>query len=89
MTEIKKLILEWLFGTDNVKDYMELLRDNLHYIERIIKANEDHIKTLQRHKEDLITIRKLILICENHGIDVDEEIKNVQLYEVNENETLD
>lgn len=86
---MKKLILEWLFGTDNVKDYMELLRDNLNYIERLMKANDDHIKTLERHKEDLITMRKLIQICENHGIDVDEEIKHVKVYEGNVNETLD
>lgn len=86
---MKKLILEWLFGTDNVKDYMELLRDNLYYIERLIKANDDHIKTLERHKEDLITMRKLIQICENHGIDIDEEIKHVKVYEGNVNETMD
>jgi len=79
---MKKLILEWLFGTDNIKDYMDLLRDNLHYIERLIKANDNHIKTLERHKKDLITMRKLIKICENHGINVDEEIKHIELNEV-------
>ena len=89
MKKIKKLVLEWLFGTDDIKDYMELLRDNIHYIERLITAKNDHIKTLKMHKEDLITMRKLIQICENHDINVDEEIKYVELYEVNAIETLD
>lgn len=86
---MKKLILEWLFGTDDIKPYMELLRDSIGHHAECIELIEDHKETLERSKENLHTILKLIKICENHGIDVDEEIKHVELNEVNANETLD
>ena len=86
---MKKLILEWLFGTDDIKPYMELLRDSMSHHVECIELIEDHKETLERSKENLNTILKLIKICENHGIDVDEEIKHVELNEVNANETLD
>lgn len=86
---MRKRILRWLFGTDDIKEYIDLLvesRDNTYEQMRLI---DDHIKTLDRTKEHINTILKLIKICQNHGIDVDEEIKHVQLYEVNANETVD
>ena len=86
---MKKLILEWLFGTDDIKPYMELLRDSIGHHAECIELIEDHKETLARRKEDLNTILKLVKICENHGIDVDEEIKHIKLYEDNANETLD
>lgn len=79
---MKELILEWLFGTDNVKDYLKLLSENIKLIERLIAE-------IDEHKESLNVILKLIKICENHGIDVDEEIKHVELNEVNKSETVD
>lgn len=93
---MKKLILWWLFGTDDIDSYMQLLRENMGHCDDDIKhcqecidLIEDHKRTLEKHKEDINIIRKLIQICENHGIDVDEEIKHINLYEVNANETLD
>lgn len=82
MKKLKKLILEWLFGTDNVKDYLNLLSENIKLIERLIAELDDH-------RESLNIIRKLVKICENHSIDVDEEIKHVKLNEVSANETVD
>ena len=86
---MRKRILKWLFGTDDIKEYIDLLvesRDNTYEQMQLI---DDHIKTLDRSKENINTILKLIKICENHGIDVDEEIEHVQLDEENANETLD
>lgn len=82
MKKLKKLILEWLFGTDNVKDYLNLLSEHIKLIERLIAELDDH-------RESLNIIRKLVKICENHSIDVDEEIKHVKLNEVSANETVD
>lgn len=79
---MRKLILEWLFGTDDVKHYLNLLSENIKLIKRLIAE-------IDEHKESLNLILKLIKICENHGIDVDKEIKHVELNEVNANETLD
>ena len=96
MKTFRKLILEWLFGTDDVDRYMQLLRENMNHCEDGIKhANEcielieDHKRTLKREKWFIDTTVKLLKICENHGIDVDEEIKRIQLDEENANETLD
>ena len=86
---MKKRILKWLFGTYDIDDYLDLLvksRDNYNEQMRLI---DDHLKTIDRAKENCNTIIKLIRICESHGIDVDEEIKHIRLYEVNANETLD
>lgn len=96
MKKFRKLILEWLFGTDDVDSYMKLLKKNIDYCsdgikhaEECIELIRDHRKSLEREKWTIETIRKLIKICENHGIDVDEEIKHVELDEVKTNEALD
>ena len=76
---MRKLILTWLFGTDDIEDYFELLRKKINYGKKNIEYIDEHIKTLDKAIEDLNTMRKLIKVCENHGIDVDEEIKHVEL----------
>ena len=87
---MKKRILKWLFGTDDIQEYIDLLvesRDNTFEQMRLI---DDHLKTLDRAKENIYTILKLIKICENHGIDVDKEIEHFQVdNEGNVYETLD
>ena len=83
---MRKLILRWLFGTDNIDEYIELLNKVIDYNEKFSNELEDHQKTinknledLEKHREDIDTILKLIKICKNHGIDVDKEIKNIEL----------
>ena len=76
---MKKLILKWLFGIDNVEKYMDLLNKCIGHNEECIHLIDEHIETLNSQKEDLNTIRKLVKICENHGINVDEEIKHIKL----------
>lgn len=76
---MKKLMLNWLFGVDNIKDYMDLLVENINCRQEHIKEIENHIETLNREKENIDIMLKLIKICENHGINVDEEIKHVEL----------
>lgn len=72
MKKFRQLILEWLFGTDDVKSYIKLLKESIDDKQRAIELIEEH-------RESLKTILKLIKICENHGIDVDEEIQHVEL----------
>ena len=76
---MRKLILKWLFGTDKIEDYFELLYKESKYLQDKIHLIEDHLVTLEREREDLLMCRKLIRICENHGVNVDEEMKNVEL----------
>lgn len=92
---MKKLILMWLFGTDDIDSYIQLLKENMghcndgiKHAQECIDLIEDHKQTLEKCREDIDIMRKLIRICENHGIDVDEEIKHIKLEE-NTNETLD
>jgi hypothetical protein len=83
---MRKLILNWLFGTDDVDHYMTLLRkdldrthEDIEHLEECRALIHDHQNTLDKRKEDLDLIRKLIRVCENHGIDVDTEVKNIKL----------
>lgn len=76
---MKKRILRWLFGTDNVEHYVDLLDKTIKYNEKYINEIDAHLKTLKEERENLDIIRKLIRVCENHGIDVDEEIKHIEL----------
>ena len=76
---MKKLILNWLFGTDDIREYIEVLIENREYNSKIIDKVNEHIKTLEKWKEDITLMRKLIKICENYGIDVDKEIKKIDL----------
>lgn len=83
---MKKLILNWLFGTD-VKKYEELLKDHMKLLHKSVEREQKcldqiqfHLQTLNEEKENLDIIRKLIKICENHGINADEEIKHITLY---------
>lgn len=83
---MKKLILRWLFGTDDIDDYLSLLVDAKNHSQEKIRLIDDHIKTLEDHQEalarnkDYVTmILKLIKICEIHGIDVDVKIKGIQV----------
>lgn len=89
---MRNLILKWLFGTDDIKYYIELLVESRDNINEQIRLLDAHKRTLDREKWALDTIGKLIRVCENHGIDVDEEIKHIELFdennEVNANETL-
>jgi hypothetical protein len=76
----------WLFGTNDIKDYLELLVETREYVQKCLETNKKHVETIHEHldtlkeeRENLDVIRKLIKVCENHGIDVDEEIKHVEL----------
>ena len=93
---MRKLILEWLFGTDDIDSYMQLLRDNKDHCTDALKHNNECLELIREHRETIDRAEwfvqlcgKLIRICKNHGIDIDEEIKNIKLYEDNANEILD
>lgn len=79
MEKLKKKILRWLFGTDNVKRYVELLNETMNHTQESLGYINDHLETLKEARENLEDTRKLIQICKNHGIDIDEEIKHIEL----------
>ena len=76
---MKKLILNWLFGTDDVKSYFGLLCESQEYCQKLLEEVEEHRETLLREQEIINITRKLIRICVNHGINIDEEIKQIEL----------
>lgn len=75
MKKIRKIILNWLLGTDNVKEYMELLADNIEVRKGYIEEIASHRTSLEQSKEYFEDTLKLIKICEQHAIDVDKELK--------------
>jgi hypothetical protein len=75
--------LKWLFGTDDIEDYFDLLVNAKNYCGRLLKELNDHMETLKRGKEDLELLRKVLRVCENHGIDIDKEVKQIELYDNN------
>jgi hypothetical protein len=77
MKKLKNKILNWLFGTDNVKNYMELLGESIEHHKECIRLLDDHKETLDRSKEYIDDILKLIKICKKYGIDVDKEMKQI------------
>ena len=74
---MRELILRWLFGTDKIKDYMQLLGESIEHHKECKELIDDHLETLDRNKENINTLLKVIKICENHGIDVDKEIEQL------------
>lgn len=76
---MKKLILRWLFSTDDLEDYCKLLHKDNERIKQQMDLIDSYLETLATERENLDIIRKLIKVCENHGINADEEIKEVEL----------
>ena len=76
---MRKHVLMWLFGTDDIKEYIELLCDSQRYVQEHLQTLHELVKEIEDHKKSLNLIRKLLKICEDHGIDVDEEIKHITL----------
>lgn len=64
---MRKKILKWLFDNE-LKDYGDLLSEN-------IKIRDEHIKTLEKYGDTLEKMRQLIEVCIKHRIDVDEELE--------------
>lgn len=76
---MRKIILKWLFGTDDIKSYMDVLTDSIKEKKEHINSIKKHQETLDRSMENLDMIQKLLKICENHGIDVDKELEQVEV----------
>ena len=76
---MRKLILRWLFGTDDVEHYFKLLDRDNERLQQQMDLIDSHLETLDQEKENLDIIRKLVKVCENHGINADEEIKGIEL----------
>ena len=76
---MKKTILRWLFGTDDIESYMDLLRRDVAHLNEELQLLNDHKRSLEREESELKMLRQMLQIFENHGIDVDEEIKHIQL----------
>lgn len=76
---MRKLILKWLFGTDDIEHYFKLLDRDDKRLQEQITLIDSHLETLDQEKENLNIIRKLVKICENHGINANEEIKEIEL----------
>lgn len=76
---MRKHVLMWLFGTDDIEEYIEILVSARRYVKEHLQTLHELIKEIEDHKKSLNLIRKLLKICENHGINADEEIKYITL----------
>lgn len=79
VVNVRKKILIWLFGTDDIDKYTTALTNYCDEVKQHRNTLENYIKTMDDNLKDLSTMRKLIKICENHEIDIDKEIKNIKL----------
>ena len=93
---MKKLILQWLFGVDEIDSYMELLRQNRDHLTNALEHTNECLALIREHRETIDRAEwfiklanDLIKVCEKHGINIDEEIRLIHLEEVYTNETLD
>ena len=78
MNKLKSIIQRWLFGTDVMVEYFHLLSKAAHANEELIYQIEQHQESLRKWGEDLDLLRKVLMICRNHGINVDEELKHTK-----------
>ena len=83
---MRKIFLRWLFGTSDITKYMDLLSDylrcNIGYSNELKehkKSIEQHNQTINESLENLYMIKKLLKICENHEIDVDKELEQIEV----------
>ena len=76
---LRKWFLKWLFDTDDIKYYYELTNENHLLHRRLINILDHSAKTHRQYVEDLNMLRKLIKICKNHHIDVENEIEDIIL----------
>ena len=60
---------------------MEVLGETVLISDRYVKELNAHLKTMEENRDNLITIKKLVKVCENHGIDPDKEICKIKLYD--------
>lgn len=79
---MRKLILKWLLGNVEIKTYWDLFQENIKIREEHIKTLEEHIKALNKHQqtlelaqESVSILERLLKVCKEHGIDVDEELE--------------
>ena len=75
---MRNLILKWLFGTDKLKSYMDLLGESIKHHERCKKLLDDHGETIEVAKQSLAITQILLDICEKHGIDIEKEMKQIE-----------
>jgi intergrase/recombinase len=76
---IRRLILKWLLGVDNVDLFRMVIDENTRVRKGYIENLENYLETLSKEKEIIDNMRKLIQVCKNHDIDIDEEIEHIQL----------
>ena len=74
---MRKLILNWLFGEENVEEYIEVLGKAVDLSNRQIELRCDYLKSLEREKEYINIIIKFIELCEKHGIPISDELKHI------------
>lgn len=79
MNRLREKILNWLFGTENIERYIEILNQNINHGRECEHLINEHLETLKEERENIDIMRKLIQICKNHGIDVDKEIQQIEL----------
>ena len=82
--KLRKKVLMWLFETEDVKKYMDILIAYKDELKKHGDTIERNLHELQEHMNTLKLLKKVIKVCKNHSIDIDKEVS-----ELNDSEEVD
>ena len=83
---MRKLILKWLFGTDDVEKYYDSLCNHEKTLNEHIELINEHIELLNDSVKYLEMLKKLSQLCAEKGVNVDEEMAEFLEYFENKKE---
>jgi hypothetical protein len=85
---IRRKVLMWLFETEDIEKYFNILSKYVDEIKEHRDAIQRHLNEIEEHLGTLRLLRKVLTVCQNHSIDIDKEVaelKETDNESVNEN----
>lgn len=82
--KLRRKVLMWLFETEDVEKYFHIFSKYADEIKEHRDTIERHLNTTKEQLDTLRLLRKVITVCQNHSIDIDKEVA-----ELNNSEEVD
>lgn len=82
--KLRRKVLMWLFETEDVEKYFHIFSKYVDEIKEHRDTMERHLNTTTEQLDTLRLLRKVITVCQNHSIDIDKEVA-----ELNNSEEVD
>lgn len=82
--KLRRKVLMWLFETEDVEKYFHIFSKYVDEIKEHRDTIERHLNTTKEQLDTLRLLRKVITVCQNHSIDIDKEVA-----ELNNSEEVD